>query len=619
MPPTQERKIQTSAGMETATETVNRIKSQIGANNVPASVLSAPQQPDLNIPQTNVPQVSAGTAIAGAEQLTGTLQQQEAQRTQAEVQQAGAKLSDSERAIREAVGIIGTEGQARTQLEDSAGMTQMKNQLNQLSNQLFNQTNALRQFDVDNVNTIEQMRVDASKRDITKRTFGAQSAEAGIQMAVQRANMVGELYATQSSVQLLQGNIQQAAESIDKALQSIYEPKRQELQMEMMFFQRNGQLFDSAQNRAANARMEVIRQEQAQIDRAQDMIYNAVQNGYATADEVQEMVSLETPREQRELAQQIINRGAAQERGLRLEQLALSLATSRAQLAKLSEPDANNQLLQSLFSGGQPTQSFQEFLADRNLANMSLMPEFLAELEEEYNASFAVDPNQQQQVLSYLVATGQVSVQQAEFMQSNLNMTTASQKAKQQTTILRGQTVLRDVERALTEADKAGKVSGYMAESQRWFGTGPGLAARFSPAFELQQHLESIKSNVSIDQLQAMREASPTGGALGQVPVQQQVFLMQVLGSLSPSLNSGVLKENLNDVYNIYLDVMFGSPDELSSKVRSGQMTATQANSYLQQRKETGFNDYNLPVNKSNGKDIGDLVIAPDGSLVRVK
>jgi hypothetical protein len=221
-------------------------------------------------------------------------------------------------------------------------------------------------------------------------------------------------------------------------------------------------------------------------------------------------------------------------------------------------------------------------------------------------------------VLTYLVATGQVSVQQAEFMQSNLNMTTASQKAKQQTTVLRGQTVLRDVERALAEVDKAGKVSGFVAEGQRMFGTGPSLAARFSPAFELQQHLESIKSNVSIDQLQAMREASPTGGALGQVPVQQQVFLMQVLGSLSPSLDSDVLRENLNDLYNVYLDVMFGSPDELSNKVRSGQMTATQANSFLQQRKETGFNDYNLPINKSNGQDIGDLVIAPNGELRRV-
>jgi hypothetical protein len=432
--------------------------------------------------------------------------------------------------------------------------------------------------------------------------------------------MVGELYATQSSVQLMQGNIELATKSIDKALQAMYEPVRQEMQLEMMFYQRNGQLFDAAQNRAANARMEAIRQEQATMDRAQDAVSYAVQNGYANADEIQELVSLSNdPRRQHSMAQVIANRGAAQERGLRIEQLAMSVATSKAQLAKLSEPDANNQLLQSLFSGGQPTQSFQEFLADRNLANMSLMPEFLAELEEEYNASFAVDPNQQQQVLSYLVATGQVSVQQAEFMQSNLNMTTASQKAKQQTTILRGQTVLRDVERALSEADKAGKVSGYVAEGQRWFGTGPGMAARFSPAFELQQHLESIKSNVSIDQLQAMREASPTGGALGQVPVQQQVFLMQVLGSLSPSLPSDVLKENLNDVYNIYLDVMFGSPDELASKVKSGGMTASQANSYLQQRKETGFNDYNLPVNKSNGKDIGELVIAPDGSLVRVK
>jgi hypothetical protein len=464
------------------------------------------------------------------------------------------------------------------------------------------------------------MEVEAGKRDITKRTFASMSREQQVKANVERANMVADIYATQATAQLLQGNIEQATKDIDKALNSAYEPIRQQLQMEMMFFQRNAQRFDTASQNVVNAKMKEIEQQQNVIDRAQDAVNFAVQNGYANADEIQELVSLSNdPRRQHSMAQVIANRGAAQERGLRMEQLAMSIVTSKTQLAKLSEPDANNQLIQSLFMSGQPTQTFQEFLADRDMANMSLPPETLAQMEAEYNASFAVDPQQQQQTLSWLVATGQVSVQQAEFMQSNLQMMTPSQKAKQETTILRGQTVLRDVERALSEADKAGKVSGYVAESQRMFGTGPGLAARFSPAFELQQHLESIKSNVSIDQLQAMREASPTGGALGQVPVQQQVFLMQVLGSLSPSLSSDVLKENLNDVYNIYLDVMFGSPDELASKVKSGGMTASQANSYLQQRKETGFNDYNLPVNKSNGKDIGDLVIAPDGSLVRVK
>jgi len=601
------------------------------ANNVPASVMSAPQTPDLQIPDGQLPQVSTGAALMGAEQLTGSLQNQEAQRREMDAQQAGQVVSESEQAIRQAVGILGTEHQARRQLEESSGMKQMKEQLSQLSNQLFQQTAALRQFDLDNVNTIEQMRVDASKRDITKRTFGAMSAEAGIQMAVQRAGMVAGLHATQASVHLTQGNVQLASEEIDKALQSVYEPKRQELQMEMMFFQRNAQLFDSAQNRAANARMEAIKQEQAEMDRAQDMVSNAVQNGYASTEEVQEMIALSgDPRAQRGLAQMVINRGAAQERGLRLDQLALNLVATqtnidasrmsiemqKAQLRKLAEPDANAALLQSLFMGSQPTQSFQEFLEDRGMANMSLMPDVLAELEQEYNDSFAVDPAQQQKTLSYLVATGQVSVQQAEFMQTNLSMTTPQQQAKQETAIMRGKTVLRDVERALQSLAPENKYSTWQKTGATGAVTGklPGTAA-----WQLQQHLDSIKSNISIDQLQAMRDASPTGGALGQVPVQQQEFLMSVLGSLNRGLQANDLRENLHDVYNIYLDIMFGSPEELSNKVRSGSMTATQANAYLQQRKETGFNDYNLPTNKSGGQDIGNLVIAPNGKLVRVE
>jgi hypothetical protein len=364
----------------------------IAANNVPASVLSAPQQPELTIPQTNVPQVNAGAAIASAEQMTGTIQQQEAQRMEAQASQAGARLSDSERAIREAVGIIGTEGRARTQLEESAGMTQMKEQLNQLSNQLFNQTAALRQFDVDNVNTIEQMRVDASKRDITKRTFGAMSAEAGIQMAVQRANMVGELYATQSSVQLMQGNIQLATENIDKALNSIYEPKRQELQMEMMFFQRNAQLFDAAENRAANARMEVIRQEQATIDRAIVNADTAVATGYASPEEIQKLVSLAgNPEAQNQLSQQIIGRAQRAEVQARNAQIAASRSNAAwSQRAQAYNLAMNGDPMAIEFLGFDPRQSSMSVQDTFNYINETMEDDaILTSIEKALNVSNA--------------------------------------------------------------------------------------------------------------------------------------------------------------------------------------------------------------------------------------
>jgi len=74
----------------------------------------------------------------------------------------------------------------------------------------------------------------------------------------------------------------------------------------------------------------------------------------------------------------------------------------------------------------------------------------------------------------------------------------------------------------------------------------------------LERYAESVKSNISIDRLQAMREASPTGGALGQVPVQQQEYLMQLLGSLDVTQKPPVLLDNMKRIYNIYMDAIHG-------------------------------------------------------------
>ena len=53
-----------------------------------------------------------------------------------------------------------------------------------------------------------------------------------------------------------------------------------------------------------------------------------------------------------------------------------------------------------------------------------------------------------------------------------------------------------------------------------------------SDAFRLNKLIDPIRANIGFAELQAMREASPTGGALGQVAVQELNMLQSVLGSL---------------------------------------------------------------------------------------
>lgn len=312
MNPTQETAIETSAGMETATQTVDRVKSAlaqpVNASNVPVSVLSTPT-PDLQMPP--VPTIQPDMGVVGEGQ---TLLDQETARAQAAANQATQNVSDSERQVRELFGMTQTEGQTRTQLEEQAGVNAFSQDLRKFQESLRRQVAELDQFDINNVNTIEQMRVDAGKRDITKRTFGAMSAEANIQMAVRRANMVASTRATIAAIDVTQGNLQAATEQVDKALKAVYEPVRQQLQMEMFFLERNDRRFDAAQKDLAQTRMMQIQREQAEIDRAIAMVDAAVATGIATPGEVQELVGIQDPIEQANAARDILGRSAAEQR-----------------------------------------------------------------------------------------------------------------------------------------------------------------------------------------------------------------------------------------------------------------------------------------------------------------
>lgn len=69
-----------------------------------------------------------------------------------------------------------------------------------------------------------------------------------------------------------------------------------------------------------------------------------------------------------------------------------------------------------------------------------------------------------------------------------------------------------------------------------------------SEAYNLEATVNKIISNIGFNELQAMRAASPTGGALGQVAVQELEMLQSVLGSIDLNQGTEELRKNLNDV-----------------------------------------------------------------------
>jgi hypothetical protein len=82
-----------------------------------------------------------------------------------------------------------------------------------------------------------------------------------------------------------------------------------------------------------------------------------------------------------------------------------------------------------------------------------------------------------------------------------------------------------------------------------------GKALSFVPgsdAYDVARNIETIKANIGFKELSDMRQASPTGGALGQVAVQELNFLQAAISNLDIGQSPDQLRRNLNTVKKHY-------------------------------------------------------------------
>ncbi len=106
--------------------------------------------------------------------------------------------------------------------------------------------------------------------------------------------------------------------------------------------------------------------------------------------------------------------------------------------------------------------------------------------------------------------------------------------------------VVQDLGRAMQMTNAAGPIAGQLSYV-------PG-----SEAWQLDQMLDSVKANIGFDKLQAMRNASPTGGALGSISDKETAMLQATAGKLDVRLPQPVLEDNLKRLYNQYNDIVHG-------------------------------------------------------------
>lgn len=114
-----------------------------------------------------------------------------------------------------------------------------------------------------------------------------------------------------------------------------------------------------------------------------------------------------------------------------------------------------------------------------------------------------------------------------------------------------GNLLTDDIDRALRTIDGDGwlPVTGWGDNIKNI----PGTNAKALDGF-----LTTVKANISFDKLQAMRESSPTGAALGTVSDSDMKLLSATMGSMDQSQDPKILKYNLARLYNQTLDVIHG-------------------------------------------------------------
>jgi hypothetical protein len=116
--------------------------------------------------------------------------------------------------------------------------------------------------------------------------------------------------------------------------------------------------------------------------------------------------------------------------------------------------------------------------------------------------------------------------------------TSPKEAARAAGAIQKADTVIRKVDEAMSQVGFS---------STGLTGTVLGMVPG-TQAYDLDKTVDTIKANLGFSELQAMREASPTGGALGQVAIQELAMLQSTVASLDKGQSQENLRRALSQV-----------------------------------------------------------------------
>lgn len=187
--------------------------------------------------------------------------------------------------------------------------------LRAINERIAKRTAALEKYDDTTFLGEEQMRLDASGRDLTKNSFTANANKRRLERAIDRVRAAADIRADMAEAEYLQGNIESALDEIQMSLDIKYQPQEQALEsLEKQLTRLQGNV-DTAKAKQLDTKLDEIKQEKGKIDDAKNLILSLSESGYAQPEEIRKLLTGNlTPDEQIEGAMTIMARGASEDR-----------------------------------------------------------------------------------------------------------------------------------------------------------------------------------------------------------------------------------------------------------------------------------------------------------------
>lgn len=234
---------------------------------------------------------------------------------------------------------------------------------------------------------------------------------------------------------------------------------------------------------------------------------------------------------------------------------AKSLAEAAKQATAANRPDIAQQLAQQAIN-------IQARIDEKQAARAQQQAQFEAALAQ--RKDLAEQANQTRLLIAQMTKAmaGANSDLQRQILQEKLDALKDKAKGIEEARVTKLQNSVDVADNVIQEAEAAKKLVGGLTTGLT--GTLIGLKPG-SDAYNLQAKIDTIKSQLGFSQLQAMRDASPTGGALGQVSNQEIKFLQAALANLDKGQDATTLKNNLDKVikhYNNWREAAVGKLNE---------------------------------------------------------